>query len=208
MGVILRKVLDTREEVELLESVDADDERRSRGAGVGARLRIESLRLRELEGCACALVSGWKRVEVSKWTGILMFVCGVVVVVVRKVVVGRRGNAGVCRKCAVECESVERLVDQLSVESLQRRKLKIESWKERGGGRLNGMVVEGMMRKSGVEGERITRSYNSSVVFGCLAMALHGLAPMPTRPSRPSRSLQLAREASQPRRQSHAMPIF
>lgn len=88
MGVIFRKASETRlEELdEALESVEADDERRSRGAGVGVRLRMESLRLREwLDGCACALVSGWKRVEVSKWTGILKVICVVVNVVLRRV---------------------------------------------------------------------------------------------------------------------------
>lgn len=46
------------------------------GAGVGALLRMDSDRFREAEpGCAWAAFSGWKRVGVSKWTGILEAVC-------------------------------------------------------------------------------------------------------------------------------------
>lgn len=62
---------DRDDEVEELEQVDAADERRPMGAGVGVRVRMESDLRREEDGWACALLSGWKRVEVSKWTGIL-----------------------------------------------------------------------------------------------------------------------------------------
>lgn len=63
---------DREEEEEAVEEVEAAEERRLMGAGVGARLRMESdLRRLEAEGCACALLSGWNRVEVSKWTGML-----------------------------------------------------------------------------------------------------------------------------------------
>lgn len=56
--------------------MEAAEERRAMGAGVGARLRMDSDRFREAEpGCAWAAFSGWKRVGVSKWTGILEVVC-------------------------------------------------------------------------------------------------------------------------------------
>lgn len=62
------------DEVEMVEDVEAAEERRLMGDGVGARFRMESDLRREPEGWACALLSGWKRVEVSKWTGMLMLV--------------------------------------------------------------------------------------------------------------------------------------
>lgn len=68
---MVRPAEETREDVDAVEAVEADEERRPTGAGVGARLRMDSDRLREAEGCACAAFSGWKRVEVSKWTGML-----------------------------------------------------------------------------------------------------------------------------------------
>lgn len=72
MGVITSLASVEREDdVEELEQVEAPEERRPMGAGVGVRVRIESDLRREEDGCACALLSGWKRVEVSKWTGIL-----------------------------------------------------------------------------------------------------------------------------------------
>lgn len=59
--------------------MEAAEERRAMGAGVGARLRMDSDFLREADpGCAWVAFSGWKRVGVSKWTGILvliLFVC-------------------------------------------------------------------------------------------------------------------------------------
>lgn len=60
------------EEVDELDDVEAAEERRATGAGVGALLRMDSDRFREADpGCAWAAFSGWKRVGVSKWTGIL-----------------------------------------------------------------------------------------------------------------------------------------
>lgn len=60
------------EEVDELDDVEAAEERRAMGAGVGARLRMDSDLFREADpGCAWAAFSGWKRVGVSKWTGIL-----------------------------------------------------------------------------------------------------------------------------------------
>lgn len=53
IGVIFKELWDEREEleeVEEVELVEEADERRSRGAGVGVRFRIESERLREPEG--------------------------------------------------------------------------------------------------------------------------------------------------------------
>lgn len=47
---MVRPAAETREEVEALELTDADEDRRPMGAGVGARLRIDSDLLREAEG--------------------------------------------------------------------------------------------------------------------------------------------------------------
>lgn len=72
MGVMTRLLWAEREDDdEDVDEVEAAEERRLMGAGVGARLRMESDLRREPEGCAWALLSGWKRVEVSKWTGML-----------------------------------------------------------------------------------------------------------------------------------------
>lgn len=68
---MVRPAEETRDEVDDTDEVEAEDERRPIGAGVGARLRMDSDLLRLAEGCAWALLSGWKRVEVSKWTGML-----------------------------------------------------------------------------------------------------------------------------------------
>lgn len=46
----MRPAAETREEVDALEAVEAEEERRPIGAGVGARLRIDSDLLREAEG--------------------------------------------------------------------------------------------------------------------------------------------------------------
>lgn len=61
------------EELDELDDVEAAEERRATGAGVGALLRIDSDLFRDPDpGCAWAAFSGWKRVGVSKWTGILV----------------------------------------------------------------------------------------------------------------------------------------